>query len=240
MQINSDEINKINFNTLNDFIPNKELSLFLAHKDRIDFIYNTAALEGNAMTYPEVQALLEGVTVGRHKLSDEQQILNQNESVNLLLEMVKKEEFEINKSILLKLHEKVAFKEALSWGKFRSGNVRIGGTEYLPPKSSELDKIFDDGIKELEKISHPIIRAITYFLFGAKCQFFYNGNKRTSRLIMNGILLKDGYPILNIKVKDKLEFNTQMLEFYDRGEIKKSLQYLTRYYHQQNRHLFDI
>lgn len=237
MQLNSDEINKINFNTLSDFTSNKELFIFLAHKERIDFIYNTAALEGNAMTYPEVQTLLEGVTVGGHKLSDEQQILNQNESVNLLLEMVKKEEFEINKPTLLKLHEKVAFKEALSWGEFRGGNVRIGGAEYLPPKSGELDKIFDDGIKELEKISHPIIRAITYFLFGAKCQFFYDGNKRTSRLMMNGVLLKNGYPILNIKVKDKLEFNKQMLAFYDGEDIIKCLQYLVEYYHQQNRYL---
>ena len=239
MQLSSDEINKINFNTLESFIPNKELSVFLAHKDRIDFIYNTAALEGNAMTYPEVQTLLEGITVGGHKLSDEQQILNQNDSVNLLLEILKDNEFKLNKSILLKLHEKVAFKEALSWGEFRSGNVRIGGTEYLPPKSSELDKIFDDGIKELEKISHPIIKAITYFLFGAKCQFFYDGNKRTSRLIMNGILLENGYPILNIKVKDKLEFNKQMLAFYDDGDIVKCLHYLVKYYHQQNRYLLD-
>jgi Fic family protein len=239
MQLNSDKINKINFNRLEGFIPNKELSVFLAHKDRIDFIYNTTALEGNAMTYPEVQTLLEGITVGGHKLSDEQQILNQNNSVNLLLEMVKKDEFELNKSTLLKLHEKVAYKEALSWGEFRSSNVRIGGTEYLPPKSSQLDKIFDDGIKELDKILHPIIKAIAYFLFGAKCQFFYDGNKRTSRLMMNGILLKNGYPILNIKVKDKLEFNKQMLEFYDKGDIVKCLEYLLEYYDKQNKIFID-
>jgi Fic family protein len=239
MQLNSFEINKIKFNTLESFIPNKELSIFLAQKDRIDFIYNTAALEGNAMTYPEVQTLLEGVTVGGHKLSDEQQILNQNESVNLLLEMIKKDEFKLNKSTLLKLHEKVAFKEALSWGEFRNSNVKIGGTEYLPPKSSELGKIFDNGIKELEKISHPIIKAISYFLFGAKCQFFYDGNKRTSRLMMNGILLKNGYPILNIKVKDKLEFNKLMLEFYDDGDIAKCLHYFVKYYHEQNKYLVD-
>jgi len=50
----------------------------LDEKDKVDFIYNTSALEGNAMTYPEVETLLDGITVGGHKLSDEQQILNQN------------------------------------------------------------------------------------------------------------------------------------------------------------------
>ncbi len=50
----------------------------LDEKDKVDFIYNTSALEGKAMTYPEVETLLDGITVGGHKLSDEQQILNQN------------------------------------------------------------------------------------------------------------------------------------------------------------------
>lgn len=65
--------------------PNRQKYIFLAKKERVDYIYNTSALEGNPMTYPEVQTLLEGITVGGHKLSDEQMILNQNESVKLLL-----------------------------------------------------------------------------------------------------------------------------------------------------------
>ena len=57
--------------------------------------------------------------------------------------------------------------------------------------------------------------------------------------MMNGVLLKNGYPILNIKVKDKLEFNKQMLEFYNGGSILNFLQYLTEYYYQQNKYLLD-
>ena len=65
----------------------------MAHKDKVDFIYNTSALEGNSMTYPEVETLLGGITVGGHKLSDEQQILNQNRSINLLFKMIKNDDF---------------------------------------------------------------------------------------------------------------------------------------------------
>ncbi len=211
----------------------------LAKKDKIDFIYNTSALEGNAMTYPEVQTLLEGVTVGGHKLSDEQQILNQNKSVNLLFELIEKEQFNVDKNTLLKLHEKVAFEEALSWGEFRTSGVNIGGTEYLPPKANELDGIFEQGREEVVQIIHPIVRAITYFLFGAKCQFFYDGNKRTSRLMMNGILLDNGYPILNIKAKNKLEFNKQMIAFYDGEDIRKNIEYLMDYYVKENKYLVE-
>jgi len=101
MQIDSKIINQIDTKSLEIFKPNKKHFFAMAKKDRVDFIYNTSALEGNAMTYPEVATLLDGVTVGGHKLSDEQQILNQNRSVTLLFEMIEKSEFLLNKPILL-------------------------------------------------------------------------------------------------------------------------------------------
>lgn len=235
--INADNINRIDISKLGIFVPNKNLAFALAKKDKIDYIYNTAALEGNAMTFPEVQTLLEGVTVGGHKLSDERQILNQNASVNLLFELLEKDEFRLDKTTLLRLHSKVAHEEALSWGEFRTSGVNIGGTDYIPPKADELDAIFEEGIREIEKIENAIVRAITLFLFLAKCQFFFDGNKRTARLMMNGILLSNGYPILNIKAKDKLEFNRVMVEFYDSDDVQKAIEYLMDYYTRQNSHL---
>ncbi len=239
MQIDSNMINSIKIEELDIFKSNKKFFIAMAKKDKVDFIYNTSALEGNIMTYPEVATLLDGVTVGGHKLSDEQQILNQNRSMNLLFDMIEEKSFELDKEKLLKLHKKVAFEEALSWGEFRSAGVHIGGTDYLPPKADRLDDIFSNGIKEIKQISNPIIQAITYFLFGAKSQFFYDGNKRVSRLMMNGILLSYGYPILNIKVKDKLEFNQIMIDFYDKDNMEDSIKYLCSYYIKQNRNLVE-
>ena len=40
-------------------------------------VHDTVALEGNPFTLPEVKTLLEGVTVGGHRLEDERQVLNQ-------------------------------------------------------------------------------------------------------------------------------------------------------------------
>ena len=56
-------LNKLNKISI-DIKPNKELNIALAKKDRVDYIYNTSALEGNTMTYPEVETLLDGITVG--------------------------------------------------------------------------------------------------------------------------------------------------------------------------------
>jgi len=226
-------INKINY----DITPNYELNIFLAKKEKIDYIYNTSALEGNVMTFPEVQTLLEGITVGGHKLSDEQMILNQNRSVNLLFDLINNKKFSLSKKICLKLHNKVSKEEALEWGKFRSNNVRIAGTEYIPPKATKLNEIFEYNSKKLKKIIHPINKAIIYFLLGAKNQYFYDGNKRVSRLMMNGELLNNGYCLLNIKVKDKLEFNKMMISYYDTNDIINALKYLSNYYINQIKEL---
>jgi len=236
MKLDHNEINKCQ-TAYFDIAPNLKKYLFLAKKDRVDFVYNTAALEGNAMTYPEVQTLLDGVTVGGHKLSDEQQILNQNRSVQLLFEMIENETFNLSKEVVCALHAEVAKEEAMVWGAFRDGGVNVGGTEYLPPKATLLDELFEDGLKELEAVENPISKAIGYFLLGAKSQFFYDGNKRTSRLVMNGILLSAGYPMLNIKAKDKVEFNSKMIEFYESDSICETLRYLVAYYVKQNSHL---
>ena len=72
--------------------PDRELAIFLFKKDKIDYIYNICSLEGNPMTFPEVQTLLDGVTVGGRKIEDEQQVLNQNKSVSLLLSMLQNPE----------------------------------------------------------------------------------------------------------------------------------------------------
>lgn len=141
--------------------------------------------------------------------------------------------FELNKKTLFALHEKVSFREALSWGMLRDGEVNIGGTEYRPPKADELESALDEGLKALSEVESVPLRAIALFLFCAKSQFFWDGNKRTGRLMMNGILLDNGYPMLNIKAKDRLEFNTKMIEWYESDEMEPTALYLLDYYKKQ-------
>ncbi|MEA2018392.1 MAG: Fic family protein [Campylobacterota bacterium] len=224
-----EKLNKI----LVDITPNKKLNIALAKKDMVDYIYNTSALEGNSMTYPEVETLLDGITVGGHKISDENMILNQNKSVKLLFDLIENKKFDFTKFTTCLLHNEVSQNEALKWGEFRDANVRIGGTEFIPPKFENLDKIFEENFQFINQIKEPVIQAFCSFLLNARSQYFYDGNKRTSRLIMNGILLNSGYPMLNIKAKNKLEFNKMMIKYYDNDDIEKSVLWLYKYYKKQ-------
>jgi Fic family protein len=191
-----------------------------------EYVWNTVYLEGNPFTFPEVQTLLEGITVGGHRLADQQQVLNQSKSLNRLLTMVKHRTFALDKPTVSELHSLVAFEEALEWGVFRTSAVNIAGTLHQPPPASQLEAIFAQGVDYLHSLQNPVERGIAMFLFGSLNQFFYDGNQRTARLMMNGILLSHGIDAINVPAKRKLEFNQLMIKFYDTKEADEMIQFM--------------
>jgi hypothetical protein len=78
--------------------PDPARALFMAEKMRPDFMYHTAALEGNPFTFPEVKTLIEGITVGGHKQSDAEQVLNLNLALTHVIGLVKAGTFKIETS----------------------------------------------------------------------------------------------------------------------------------------------
>ena len=213
--------------------PDRELSYFLAKKDKVSYIYNVVNLEGNPMKFPEVKTLLEGITVGGHKIEDEQQVLNQEKALAVLLSLVKEKKFDLGKDIFANLNYLVSNGESLAPGQFRTGRVSIGGTDYIPPEADKLVGIFEKGLKDIKRIENPVTRALVFFGFGSLNQFFWDGNKRTSRLMANGVLMENGYPVLDIKAGDKLDFNQEMIKFYDSQDYNILLSWLVPYYEKE-------
>ena len=48
-----------------------ERALWRFQRSLAEYVWDAAVLEGNPLTYPEVQTLLDGITVGGRKISDE-------------------------------------------------------------------------------------------------------------------------------------------------------------------------
>ena len=126
---------------------------------------------------------------------------------------------------MCKLNEFIARNEALEWGKLRNGNVGISGTDYKPPipeftsVERELNAILASDTTATEK-------ALNAFLWGARGQFFWDGNKRTSLTVANKILVSEGVGILTIADKHMQEFNILLLEYYNTGEGEKLKRFL--------------
>ena len=211
--------------------PNQKTALFFAKKLLPELVCDAVNLEGINFTLPEVQTLLDGVTVGGHRLQDERIVLNQVNAWRFLFDAIERDEFALSEDFICRLHEVLAKKEALVWGTFRDTGVTIAGTDYYPPDSDKLPvlwrKLAGEHQPALEQsnigIEKTYTHAIGLFLQMARMQFFYDANKRIGRLMMNGILLANGLPVINLPAKKQLEFNQLMLDFYP-GDDEQPMQ----------------
>jgi len=208
------------------------------HRMLPEFVWDAAVLEGNPFTFPEVKTLLDGITVGGRKVSDHEQILNLADSHRRLLVMVRNGTFRLDKSVFCELNGLVARNEALEWGLFRGEGsersrtpaVALGIHGHYEPIATEpgaprLNLVFETGLQVLSRI--PIFeRALAFFLFGSLQHFFFDGNKRTSRLMMNGLLMSNGIDAISVPAARALEFNRKMVNFYVKKDGTEMMEFL--------------
>lgn len=207
--------------------PNKynltpEQSRFLAKKKWDENVYCGMRMENRAVTFPQTQTILNGVNVPGVQLDDIQAILNMRDAWRFLMDTVAEP---LTVDYICKINEFIARNEALVWGKLRTGTVGISGTEYKPPipdcatVEKELAAILEADTTATEK-------ALSAFAWGARGQFFWDGNKRTSLTVANKILLSEGAGILTITDKHMEAFNTLLLDFYNTGEAEDLKRFL--------------
>ena len=201
--------------------PNRAKAIMLAKRQLSEFVCDAVNLEGINFTLPEIQTLLDGITVGGHKVADQQIAINQADTWRRIFELLEKDQFEISLEQVCALHRIAAKEEALEWGKLRAGGVTIAGVDTLPPPAADLPDLFEKMVDKASKIADIYDRAIHFFLTMARCQFFYDVNKRMGRFVMNGLLLDSGFPAINLPAKRQLEFNQLMLVFYKTGDEKE-------------------
>lgn len=197
--------------------PDKSKALMLAKKQLPELVCDAVNLEGINMTLPEIQALLDGKVISGHTLSDQEIALNQIEAWRQLFLWVENDQFTLSAETACRLHAVAGKDEALESGVFRSGSVTIAGTDYMPPGADQLLGLFEQMVEAAQAYKDIYDLAIHVFLTMARCQFFYDVNKRMGRFMMNGILLQAGFSVINVPARRQLEFNRLMLAFYASG-----------------------
>ncbi len=209
-----------------DATPDRDRAVFRVRKTLENFVYDTVALEGNPFTFPEVKTLMDGVTVGGRRVADAAQVLDTAESWRELLRRVSDGTFDLSAATACELQAMVAREEALECGTFRTGHVGIAGTDRQPPPADTLAARYDAGRECLESFQSVHARAIGVFLFLSADQFFWDGNKRTGRLLMNGVLLSAGMDAIAVPARRQQEFNEAMIRFYDTSDAAEAIPFL--------------
>lgn len=205
---------------------NTKKAVFIAEKIFAELVFDVQKLEGMPFTMPEVQTYLQGITVGGHKVTDEDKLKQQIYGWKHLIALVKTKNFALTKDIACSIQEIIAKDEALEIGQFRSGGVGIAGTSYSPPPADTLDTVFEGMLEEIRAMPDVREQAYRLHLDFARSQFFYDGNKRTGLLMCCGHLMSNGYPPVSIPARRLSEYNAAMIRFYESGNYAEMMDFL--------------
>lgn len=190
----------------------KEQNIFLARKEIKENIYNALKLEGSNATFLQTTKILEGINDAKVSMNDIQIILNLKSAWKYILENLDKE---INLEFIRTINLRISNNESLDPGVIRYGDVGVTlkNNERYTPEIPNVEKIIEE-IKEINSIKNTTKKALTYYLYGMRSQLFWDGNKRTSNLVANSILIREGKGLISVEIDQLDEFQTKLSNFY--------------------------
>ena len=212
----------------------KEIENFM-----IKFTYNTQRIEGSKLSLKDTANLLEkGITPKEKSIIDIKEAENHKKVFYEMLSHKK----ELNQQIVLYWHKNL-FKDTKEdiAGKIRSHQVIISRSKFIPPMPAELDfllKEFFDWYNQNKNKLNPVELAALVHLKFVSIHPFSDGNGRISRLMMNFVLNKQGFPMLDIPYTNRNGYYNAL----ERAQIKKNelifLQwFFKRYFNETKRFL---
>lgn len=176
----------------------------------LEWTHHSTSIEGNTLSLNEtVIVIREGLTIGGKSLREHFEIHNHHKAIHFIEEMVEKENL-ITSAQVLDIHGIVMGNISDSFaGRLRNGQVRIVGADMIPPNArkvpDQLDRLLDY-VNTNPYQYHPIfISAFLHYEF-VRIHPFFDGNGRTARLLMNLLLMKNGYPPAIILRQDRKKY----------------------------------
>ena len=199
----------------------KKENVFLAKKVLVSSIYNSAKLEGINTTYPDTKTIMDGANVPSLRLDEINCILNLRDAWNFVLSNIDEA---ITLDFICKINSFVSRNESLEWGVLRTGKVGINGVDYIPDIPNEAKIIAD--IKNIMEEKNITRRSLVLMLYLMRTQVFWDGNKRTSVIVANKIMIENGCGVITIKEEYFKKFNSLLTEYYNTNEMESLLKFL--------------
>jgi len=202
----------------------------------VRFTYDTNRIEGSKLTYRETSDLLEkGISPKGKPLDD----VKEAESHDKLFQEVLEHKKELNLQTVIYWHKKLfAGTKTDIAGDIRNYQVAISGCKYIPPSPVEvypLLKEYFSWYKKNKKTLNPVELAGLAHLKLVTIHPFGDGNGRISRLVMNCILHKEGYPMINIPYENRTSYYNAL----ERAQTKKQdnifIQWFIKKYLKENK-----
>lgn len=180
----------------------------------IDYAHNSTAIEGNTLSLIEIKVLLEDqISVGNKSLREIYEIVNHNKAFAYVKKCIADKK-PLDENIVKDIHS-ILMENILVGGVYRNVEVRITGAKHKPPAPSEMCyqiKEFFSNINSKTDLNLIEFAAWTHAEF-VKIHPFVDGNGRTSRLIMNYQLMRNGFLPVSVNKEDRLEYFNYLEEY---------------------------
>nr|WP_321496869.1 Fic family protein [uncultured Methanolobus sp.] len=195
------------------------------------FVFNTNAIEGSTVTPQEVHDLLlhnEDATS-----SDELEALNVAKTV----EFIQNTDEELSVELILKLHM-ICFEGSKKFaGKLRDVEVVIRNAygeivhrgvprDEIKRELVDMASWYRDNSDELKPL---VLAALIHNQF-EYIHPFEDGNGRVGRLLLNYVLLKHGYPPINILFEDRGRYYYCLQQYSKENKLEDTLEFLVEQY----------
>jgi len=194
----------------------------------VRFTYNSNAIEGNRLSLRETSMILtENIIPAGATPNDYNEAINSKDCY----EFMKEYNGEFNQKFLLKVHELLTKNTNCKIvGNYRDHEVRISGSEWIPPTheivKEEMRKVFQWHYSARKKL-HPIELGAILHNKLVRIHPFVDGNGRTSRVVMNWILMKNKFPMFYIELRDKIKYY-DAVEEGDKGNDETIIHYIAK------------
>lgn len=214
---------KEEFQKLNQkYLANKaKLTPTILHKElerlTIELAWKSSKIEGNTYTLLDTERLLkDNVSAAGKSNAETQMILNHKKALDYLIDRPEHYK-ELSLSKIEDIHRLLVDGLDVSLG-VRSNVVGIVGTNYRPLDNAfQIKESLYELIKLINKTDNPLEKALIAVLMIAYIQPFEDGNKRTSRILGNALLLANDYCPLSYRSVDEIEYKKAIILFYEQN-----------------------
>jgi Fic family protein len=184
----------------------------------IRFTYDTQKIEGSTLTLRETANLFDrGMTPKNRPLEE----VREAEAHKKLFHEILASKKDLSLTAAIEWHRKL-FSETKPdiAGRIRKSRIGISGSKFVPPLPVEVYPMLRDffGWYDRNKARlHPVELAALVHLKFVTIHPFADGNGRVSRLMMNFMLNRKGYPMLNIPYEGRNSYYNAL----ERAQLSK-------------------
>lgn len=169
----------------------------------IEYTYESNRIEGNTLTLRETDLVInKGLTVGGKSMREHLEAINHKDAIDYIREIAQST-IELSEKVVKDIHALILRGiDKENAGTYRRVPVMISGARHIPPQPYLIEKLIEEYFEfyEMHKNTlHPVILSAEMHERLVSIHPFMDGNGRTSRLVMNLLLIRNGYPIANIK-----------------------------------------